>query len=199
MQNIMPILFNTPMVRAILGGRKTTTRRVMKPKCRRNFIGTGIDGKPAECRMIDIDTQEIVRHVERPYQPGNTLYVRETYADIEVVGQPQTRKRYYRADGNYPDGIPWRPSIFMPREAARIFLRVTDVRAERLQDITEGGAKAEGELPDTPFADMGYQWSAVDNFKEAWDKIIKKFDRDKYGWNANPWVWVIEFERCEKP
>ena len=91
----------------------------------------------------------------------------------------------------------------MPREAARIFLRVTDVRAERLNDITERGAQYEGvSLPlaaqnDPEYAEyIGGYYSA---FADLWDRIVKLADRALYGWDANPWVWVIEFERCEKP
>ena len=96
----------------------------------------------------------------------------------------------------------WRPSIHMPREAARIWLRVTDMRAERLQGITPEDVCNEGQWP--------YEWSEWmgkdvlfpdwrEEFAELWDGTIKRADRNRYGWAANPWVWVIEFERCKKP
>lgn len=203
-----PILFNTEMVQAILDGRKTTTRRVIKPQCRRNFIGTGIDGKPAECRMIAFDEQEIVRHVERPYQPGDILYVRETWCDLPVTPGGHMHGHdviYYKADGDLrPENWRgnWRPSIHMPKAAARIFLRVTDVRAERLREITEDGAKAEGLVSTAKPTPDGLDYAglmAYDQFPALWNSTIKKSDLDKYGWAANPWVWVISFERCEKP
>mgnify|MGYP000111121112 CR=1 FL=1 len=86
----------------------------------------------------------------------------------------------------------WKPSIHMPKEAARIFLRVTSVRAERLQEITAEQATREGIKPDFP----PYQ---IDEFIDIWNSTIKKSDVGRYSWIANPWVWVIEFERCEKP
>lgn len=97
----------------------------------------------------------------------------------------------YRATCEIGGDARWHPSIHMPKEAARIWLKVTSVRAERLQDITEDGAEAEGAI------DRIY--TAREHFIEIWDRTIKKSDLDIYGWYANPWVWVIEFERCEKP
>lgn len=252
---IKPILFNAEMVRAILEGRKTVTRRVVKLK---GYTITGIpswsDGKgrvfwfdvvqkgqaptakTATCRMID-----------PPYQVGDTMWVRETWIkDVE--------KYFYRADfdsdfldpcetlsGGYPsycvyhpgcDGcmrerqrIRWRPSIHMPKEATRMFLRVTGVQVERLQDITEEGALTEGVPNEWPMApvycpyckgeglvgavhpvSLGYMEvdclecaKATSRFSNLWYSTIKPADRPLYGWEANPWVWVIEFERCEKP
>ena len=96
----------------------------------------------------------------------------------------------------------WRPSIHMPKEAARIFLRVTDVRVERLQEITEEGAKAEGANNGIGVADK-IRESAIQRFQKIWDSTIprhpNKFKRYPYRWSDNPWVWVIKFERCEKP
>lgn len=141
------------------------------------------------------------------------------------------RKYYYRADfdsdyldpcetlsGGYPvscrnhpgcDGcmatstrIRWHPSIHMPKEAARIWLKVTDVRVERLQEITEDGAKTEGAMDNrgfihSPENEYDRIHTAREHFLEIWDSTIKKSDLDRYCWDANPWVWVIEFERCE--
>ena len=88
------------------------------------------------------------------------------------------------------DVTKWKPSIYMPKDAARIWLKVTDVRVERLQDMTDDDAEAEGCFDYT---------STALGFFDVWDSTIKKSDLDRYGWNANPWVWVIKFERCEKP
>lgn len=228
-----PILFNTKMVRAILDGRKTTTRRVIKPKCKQNFIGTDFRGCPMECRLIDIETQEIIQQPKPPYQPGDVLYIRETWS------KDKNEELVYRTnygtteDDSFPPSMfRWRPSIHMPKEAARLFLRVTGVKAERLQDITENGAKAEGMV----YTDFGmYQpsWKAsVDGgktfypakeqhhfgwnsgsakgpgecfptsrgaFAHLWDSTVNKSDLDHYGWSANPWVWVISFERTARP
>jgi hypothetical protein len=113
---------------------------------------------------------------------GDVLWVRETWAVCNGVYA-------YRADDEMPEGwhlTAWRPSIHMPKEAARIFLRVSDVRAERLQDIDDAGVVAEG-------LELG------DPFDEIWDRTLKPSARDTYGWAANPWVWVITFERCARP
>ena len=92
----------------------------------------------------------------------------------------------------------------MPKEAARIWLKVTDVRVERLQDITEDGAEAEGAMDNrgfihSPENEYDRIYTAREHFIGIWDRTIKKSDLDRYGWDANPYVWVIEFERCEKP
>lgn len=191
-----PIIFSTPMAQAILGGRKTMTRRVMKPqpkiitadtarRCPLAFWGDGRWFKPK-------------------YQPGEILWVRETWRPA-VDGETGIRlgSYFYKADGGsgaaFKDPYnPWRPSIHMPKEAARIFLRVTDVRAERLQEITEEDATYEG-CVDT----RGFIWSpdneynnphsAREAFKRLWDSLNAKRG---YGWEKNPWVWVIAFERC---
>lgn len=110
-------------------------------------------------------------------------------------------------EDNTPSPMSWRPSIHMPREAARIFLRVTDVRVQRLQEIDEDGAIAEGcsagrfETTGGPWGveDNPDEWAAREDFSHVWDSTIKHADLDRYGWAANPWVWVIHFERCEKP
>lgn len=199
-EKMKPILFNTPMVQAILDGRKTSTRRVIKPKCRRNFIGTDFQKCPMECRMIDDETQEIIRQPNPPYQPGDILYVREAF------NSDWCDHTIYKADGGsakvagYLAEPKWHPSIHMPKEAARIFLRVTDVKAERLHTINADGAIAEGAwgngTPHLPFS-LLYQehpnasCNAVASFAHIWDRTINRSDRDKYGWNANPWVWAL--------
>lgn len=196
-----PILFNTDMVRAILDGRKMVTRRVVKPNG--IFQGWSILGRDKSMIqtpngfgfLISNGEKSVETLMYMPYRPGDILYVRETWAK---VGD----KAYgYKADDIW--SVPrWRPSIHMPREAARIFLRVTDVRVERLQDIKERGkfnasAEAEGFCNDINLYD-GTGKSATKHFAEAWDSTIKPKDRALYGWAANPWVWVIAFERISK-
>ena len=167
-------------------------------------------------------------YYKMPCHKDDILYVRETwnYGYIETSDSPgnseawfeplqpaeehgpciEALSRYfYKADENASGsdvGMVWRPSIHMPKEAARIWLRVTDVRVERLQDIDDEGAKVEGANWRNG-KHVGWEEkmrrSAVERFAEVWNSTIEKPNLDRYGWDANPWVWVIEFERCEKP
>ena len=200
---IKPILFNTEMVRAILDGRKTCTRRVVKHNTEK------VLDSPYHMEHSEMEDAWLIRRLCRaPYEPGDILYVRETWCDLPVNKAGHMRGHsiyYYKADGDLrPEGWRgnWRPSIHMPKEAARIWLNVTDVRVERLQNITEDGAKAEGANWKNG-KNVGWeekmQRTAIERFAKIWDFTIKKSDLDRYGWNANPWVWAIEFERCEKP
>lgn len=210
--SVKQILFNTEMVRAILDGRKSCTRRIVKPQ---QLVGLLPDkcknGVPEEflkekklmfkpyCNMTDIEL--INTAYKAPYQRGDILYVRETWC--------KGLERYiYRADYSdtekfYRDGkeieMKWHPSLHMPKDAARIFLRVTNVRVERLQDITVEDALAEGMDKYIRLNGELDENSIITSFIGIWNSTIKKSDLDRYGWNANPWVWVIEFERCEKP
>lgn len=188
---IKPILFNTEMVRAILDGRKTCTRRVVK-------LPKNMSGRPVE-KSGDIGFMYLGGIKRPPYQQGDILYVRETWCKGSWMNE--TERYYYKADDNDFHCV-WHPSIHMPKEAARIWLKVRDVRVERLQDITEDGAKAEGANWKNG-KNVGWEekmrHTAIERFAEIWESTVKKSDLDRYGWNANPWVWVIEFERCEKP
>lgn len=198
---IKPILFNAEMVRAILDGRKSCTRRLVKTR-RKDACGFYVirkkDGTFAGIYEYDENESMFDNPLEPLYQPGDILYVRETWS--------KGLERYiYRADYSdtekfYRDGkeieMKWHPSIHMPKEAARIWLNVTDVRVERLQEITEAGATKEGCVYDVEYA-LGN--TAKGHFIEIWNSTIKKSDIDRYGWDAKPYVWVIEFERCEKP
>ena len=218
---IKPILFNTEMVRAILEGKKTCTRRLVKHDVE------SILNSPYHKKHPEVEDRQIISKLcQPPYQPGDILYIRETFAwgpcwDCGLDTIPDgcrhpviydSKKRehgcyMYRAsceDNEYPSADTWHPSIHMPKEAARIWLKVTDVRVERLQEITEECAKKEGAIDNRGFIhspDNEYDsvHTAREHFAEIWDSTIKKSDLDRYGWNANPWVWVIEFERCEKP
>lgn len=201
---IKPILFNAEMVRAILDGRKSCTRRMVRFLPGENpqwtgYIRDGLmlyNGRNEPCIM------------KAPYQPDDLLYVRETWCGLPVNEAGHMRGHtiyYYKADGELrPKGWrgTWHPSIHMPKEAARIWLKVTDVRVERLQDITDDGSKAEGANWKNG-QNVGWEEkmkrTATERFAEIWNRTIKKSDLDRYGWEANPWVWVIEFERCEKP
>lgn len=202
---IKPMLFNTEMVQALLKGRKTVTRRAVKfprgwnPK----FTGYIPDGSV-------LYGSNNIPAAKSPVQVGDVLWVRETWSPVNV----RPRRYIYKADVDRRIGegvglpLCWHPSIHMPREAARIFLRLTDVRVERLQDITAEGALDEGtnvEFPEPKpsyislaYTEMRLKPAARQSFASLWDSTIKPADRPTYGWEANPWVWVIEFERCEK-
>ena len=197
---IKPILFNTEMVRAILDGRKSCTRRLVKPEPQGYF-------EVSEEPLYIYDTDGNQGKITPPYQPSDILYVRESYSELTFG---------YEADGENIDHlgnvIKWHPSIHMPKEAARIWLKVTDVRVERLQEITEEQACMEGTDPwdeacyenngwHPAFSDpdSGGDPNMIDGFHKLWNSTIKKSDLDRYGWDAKPWVWAIEYERCEKP
>ena len=205
---VLPILFNTEMVRANLDGRKSCTRRLVKDFVPDNAIWgyTAFTPKGCiSCRGTFADGYG-EKFFKLPCEPGDILYVRETWS--------KGLERYiYRADYSdtekfYRNGkeieMKWKPSIRMPKEAARIWLKVTDVRVERLQEITEAGAEAEGAVNNigmihVPDNEYDHIHTAKEHFIEIWNSTIKKSDIDRYGWDANPYVWVIEFERCEKP
>ena len=172
-----PILFNTNMVRAILEGRKTVTRRVVKPQPE----GAPIPVPNEKYWLGRFAGDDKCRAIKSSYRPGDILYVRETFCR-----QPSEEYPFvYKASVETPAAWQWCPSIHMPREAARIFLRVTGVRVERLRDITLADAlKEDCERPL--------------HFDEVWNSTIKKADRALYGWEADPWVWVIEFERISR-
>ncbi|MBS6465496.1 MAG: hypothetical protein KH381_01965 [Clostridium sp.] len=207
---IKPILFNTEMVRAILDGRKSCTRRIVKHDVE------AILNSPYHKEHPEVEDEQIISKLcIPPYQPGDILYVRETWQYLyELDGNEQiiegTGKYYYAATDTIPfdtyvdasgvthERVPWHPSIHMPKEAARIWLKVTNVRVERLQEITPQGAWKEGARCSClhPVPDCAGNKTA---FVNIWNSTIKKSDIDRYGWDANPWVWVIEFEQCEKP
>lgn len=212
MSRVRPILFNTDMVRAILDGRKTVTRRVAKKipiETHRIEINDntetfkGVEWKKFECHWggYQPDTGSFIDGmciVKPPYQPGDILYVREAWNVLPYSGACM-----YRADCDLTDkflsSLKWRPSIHMPKEAARIWLKVTDVRVERLQDIDGKGVLKEGINSHVhPEADY-FNGNQREMFATLWDSTVKKAELDRYGWDANPWVWVIEFERCDKP
>lgn len=199
MSRVLPILFNTEMVRANLDGRKSCTRRLVRFLPGENPQWTGYikDG----AMLYNGRNEPCIR--KAPYQPGDILYVRETWCALPVNEAGHIRGHsvyYYKADGDLrPEGWrgKWKPSIHMPKEAARIWLKVTDVRMERLQEITIDDIRNEGLSSMAVHA--GDMEIAIEEWKNLWNSTIKKSDLDRYGWDANPWVWVIEFERCEKP
>lgn len=198
---IKPILFNTEMVRAILDGRKTCTRRICKDA--NEYTVPDMDFYNADRRtyavhnFADKEQMEQLSTAERtcPICPGDLLYVRETWCKGYLMNAKE--RYYYKADDN--DFLcTWHPSTNMPKQAARIWLRVMDVRVERLQEITAESALTEGADKYIHANGTLNEDQTITSFIGIWNSTIKKSDIDRYGWDANPYVWVIEFERCEK-
>ena len=198
----LPILFNDEMVQALLTGRKTCTRRAIKLPDK--MTGRPIGKSGDSSNPLGFFYPGGIKRP--PYQPGDILYVRETWSEIKNADGSH-KKYVYKASDQYPFGesryiikFNWKPSIHLPKKAARIWLKVTDVRVERLQDITEDGAKEEGanfKNGKNVGLEEKMRRTAIERFAEIWNSTIKKTDIDRYGWDANPWVWVIEFERCK--
>jgi hypothetical protein len=188
-----PILFSAPMVRAILDGRKTQTRRVMKPQplegIERQFPFPRI--KDGNLYFHAYETDEFpmwMHHIKCPHEVGMRLWVRETHWQymnrLEVAG--------YCADGEqtFEHHVIKVPSIHVPRWASRITLEITGVRVERLQDITEEDAKAEGAGGER-YSGQGFEHCIHrEAFRTLWESI-----NGPGTWELNPWLWVIEFRR----
>ena len=211
-----PILFSTDMVRAILAGRKTETRRIVKPQ---PVLGVMSDDSQKRFEMFTGDSNPVgmtykgCRYdpwpqcfikLESPYgKPGDVLWVREKWKKNELfIGWPY---HYYADNDTFtrPDNEKWKPSIHMPRAACRLFLQITDIRVERLRDITEEDARHEGVLP-CPFVvgnwknylpgDADSYATPVGSFCSLWQSI-----NGPESWEDNPWVWVMKFKQIEKP
>lgn len=207
-----PILFSTPMVQAILEGRKTQTRRIIK-------------GFPTSDEAVNL--KDIFEHnadyvlAQSPYGiVGDILWVRETWfptrydfkellqSGITSLSKGNIIK--YKADNDYDPikdcvGRSWKPSIFMPKEACRLFLEVTKVRVERLQDISERDAKCEGakkgilrEGPNTQKGEFHLELNNHSDYKSGFQFIWQSIN-GKESWNQNPWVWVYDFKKVERP
>lgn len=223
-----PILFNTEMVRAILDGRKTVTRRCIKPKYSNTHFEYRTDKYGTQFVEMQNDEEGITYGVHEDgscwrgmkgflipkpkYEVGDTLYVREAWSNYEE------RTPYYLYKANYEDGqegfwfeqeqenwidLPkWKPSIHMPKEAARIFLRVTNVRIERLREITTEDCFNEGALTSESYHnfddDLMQPCVPFDFFERLWNSKIKKNELNQYGWDANPYVFAYEFEVISK-
>lgn len=190
MNKFRPILFSTPMVHAILEGRKTQTRRT----CKHQFW--------SHSELVDVNInkefQKIDRNVSCPYgNIGDVLWVRESWQILLFKDAPT--KYLYKANPQH-DAMKWKPSIHMPKAACRLFLRIKYVRVERLRDISEADALAEGISVNAHFYydymknGLGFYSSPIQSFFSLWESI-----NGADSLQANPWVWVIEFERIEKP
>lgn len=182
--SIKAIRFNDESVRAIIAKKKTQTRIVNKKAV--DMKAYKVERQSANKWNFYIQyggIVDVIYPIESPVSAGDILWVQETFGRMPYGF-------VYRADGDSPEGWDrydrWQSPIHIPREAVRIFLRVTDVRAEQLQDIDDDGVVAEG-------LEIGAQ------IDEIWNRTLSKSNRAKFGWDANPWTWVITFERCEKP
>lgn len=189
-----PILFSGEMVKAILDGRKTQTRRILKPQPKGVVVS-----KPNFDGLFSEANDPVTRYFACHHgQPGDKLWVRETRADTCAEGV--SKIPWYRADylghGEIdppPGGIKWKPSIFMPRWASRITLEIVSVRVEKVQEIRCEDALAEGvSLEGELFPNVDSAWKAHKRFRFLWDSINAKRG---YGWEKNPWVWAIEFKK----
>ena len=210
-----PILFSTAMVQAILDGRKTQTRRVVKPQpdagCPPQKVRMYSEFEPHWGKYCIIDQHGESHLRQCPYgQPGDVLWVRETWCktpDFEYTykassgSESEEIRREYLECGQ--DWAKWKPSIHMPREAARLFLRIKAVRVERLTEISEDDAEAEGIECVNEYSDTaalyccticnGTDFLAATVFECLWVSI-----NGPESWEVNPWVWVVEFERISK-
>lgn len=200
MKTLKPILFSTPMVQANLEGRKTQTRREVKVPKGYYEIATYFN-KEGHLQYIEAsnETGTDIVIIKPKYQVGDILWVRETW-NHWGDGTGFAPKYVYRATDLIGLGHNWKPSIFMPKEAARILLKVTNLRVERLNDILETDAIDEGiELQLKPNFYKNYLHGmlpcpAVKSFETLWESI-----NGKDSWNKNPFVWVYEYELTDKP
>jgi len=173
-----PMMFTGATVQAILEGRKTQTRRIVKPQ--------PLIGPCRSCLLMS------------PLgMPGEHIWVKETWA--ETHNAKRTTAYVYRSDDPEIKVKRWRSAMFMPRRASRINLEITDIRMERLQDVTDSDAKAEGIYLHSSHglynADHTKMWGGrtrVEGYRALWDSLNEKRG---FGWNKNPWVWVITFKR----
>ena len=200
-----PIIMSTEDVRALLDGRKTMIRRVINPRHGGDLeVHSDIAGTP----RLSERCGDRCRGLTPPYEVGDVLWVRETWQHAYLMDDSDqiidgTGAYLYAADGDpcfdywvdpdtgvHKEKMPWKPSIYMPREAARLFLRVTDVRVERVQDISPEDCESEGYFEAEPVEPRPRSW-----FSAVWDARNAKRG---HGWDTNPFCWVIEFERIEK-
>lgn len=229
MSRKLPILFNTDMVTAVLDDRKTATRRTIKGFISNDAIWGYTEHTPKgyiSCRGTFPDGHG-EKFFKLPCQPGDHLYVRETWAFAECITCDGVYRRpenappcydtqaveyddgdsvlegcfIYRAGFACPERITWRPSIHMPKIAARIWLKVADVKVKRLQFMTTVDFWKEGVVirPEAYNDPDNVYWQLREQFADIWDATLKESDLALYCFHADPWVWVIEFERCEKP
>lgn len=185
------IRFTDPMVRAILSGQKTVTRRVVKPQPKRIHEIYGDGSISTNCIFREGD-----QRIHCPFGTvDDILWVKEAWCEKFASDDDSINGFCYRATNNGPDPLHWRSSVHLPREASRILLRVVSVGVERIQGISDNDAWAEG----VHFMAKGvtrFEGEAILLFKELWDGIYGS--KEGYTWDDNPWVWRIEFERISQ-
>lgn len=215
-----PILFSTPMVQAILEGKKTQTRRIVKPHPKQELDFFGWELHPKKLRVAFGTGNKVDSFHNFPFgQVGDVLWVKETscfvqleHAHILLEGAKDKNQMMYKASvhedwmkfAKEQFNYKWTPSIFMPKNACRIWLEITDIRIERLNDISDENAKKEGIILSEHstenidlwhrYDDGSYTFLPQTSFRTLWESI-----NGKGSWNENPYVWVIEFERIQKP
>lgn len=211
-----PILFSTAMVKAIQAGRKSVTRRIFK-------VGKEIVNHPKETVSFDYEIQEAVYNsigsqswYKCPYGTvGDIIWVRETFAEANCLSKGGSKFSHYvyKADNDpLHNHFKWKPSLFMPKDACRLFLEITEIRVERLQEISENDAVLEGVRTDSDIryscylcdgighigakymCEDGFFDNAFESFRSLWISII-----GQESWDDNPFVWVISFKRVERP
>ncbi len=219
-----PILFSTPMVQALLDGSKTQTRRIVKQQpdsSQKVGISNGdtIDGNTLLQLVYSNDDMSGIDFIFPKYKVGDVFWVRETFQITDFLHPSDENYGYiYKASENGKDwqnnyeNWKWKPSLFMPKTACRIFLKIKSIRVERLQEISEQDAISEGIIeilpqmysqyrewknyinPDNPHGYKSDYNNPINSFKSLWQSI-----NGKDSWNVNPFVWVYEFEQIEKP
>jgi len=219
MKNFKPILFSSEMVNAILEDRKTQTRRVIKSRHESGLfqVAKNPEGKVTSIDSLDWDESVLdqANDIQPKFYKGDVMWVRETFRKAHHYGFDYEFFQYKDGSTNTHCEIidkdqilhddKWKPSIFMPKEACRIFLEVTNVRVERLQDLSEEDAIAEGVKKHSDYGSTGYKLytdpeaaytdiDAIWSFESLWESI-----NGKDSWNQNPWVWVYDFKRIAKP
>jgi hypothetical protein len=191
MNKFIPILFSTEMVKAILSGSKVQTRRVVNPQppADYDYLGTDTDRSSGESIFYACWEGHEFHNVKCPYgQVDDILWVRESYSEAYTF-EGEFARYLYKTD-NIESLENWKPGIFMTKQACRLFLKIKDIRVERLHEISRGDAMAEG----CPFPNI-----AKETYPTIWFQSLWKSISGEASWNDNPWVWVIEFERIEKP
>lgn len=191
-----PILFNTEMVKAILNGNKTQTRRIIKPHPIQPEKGSYFDsfaGGPQWNWWSKDHRQYLGQIIKCPYEIGQKLWIRETWFDEFKALYPQRKTKrifHYKASVLDKSVFKWKPSIFMPKEACRLWLEITNIRAEKLQNITPEDIIHEGcTIP---------RVTAKTCFRGDWIKLWNSINEKRgYSWESNPWVWVIEFKKIK--
>ena len=190
-----PILFSGSMVRALLAGTKTQTRRIAKPVRHPDLGNVYAPG----ALVLEHEPQHVIDRCCPYGRPGDRLWVREAWAETKLFQASGVGMVVYRESDNRTDyGGPWKPSIHMRRRDSRILLEITSVRVERLQDINQADAQAEGAPPGHPSIDQISREFGYPDFPRSWYAQLWEEINGPGSWAQNPWVWVVEFKRVQQ-